>query len=44
MLKYDNTQCESLPSGWNVVGETTVLGVGELKGLPIELIPDDSGR
>ena len=33
----------SLPSGWNVVGETTtVLGVGELKGLPIELIPDDN--
>ena len=33
----------SLPSGWNVVGETTtVLGVGESKGLPIELIPDDN--
>ena len=33
----------SLPSGWNVIGETTtVLGVGELKGLPIELIPDDN--
>lgn len=31
----------SLPSGWEVVGETTtVLAVGELKGLPIELIPD----
>ena len=30
----------SLPSGWEVAGETTtVLAVGELKGLPIELIP-----
>ena len=33
----------SLPSGWEVAGETTtVLAVGELKGLPIELIPDSN--
>ena len=33
----------SLPSGWEVEGETTtVLAVGELKGLPIELIPDSN--
>jgi len=33
----------SLPSGWEVIGETTtVLAVGELKGLPIELIPDSN--
>ena len=33
----------SLPSGWEVTGETTtVLAVGELKGLPIELIPDSN--
>ncbi len=32
----------SIPPGWNVVGEmTTVLAVGEVKGLPIELIPDE---
>ena len=31
----------SLPSGWTVLGDTTiVLAVGEMRGLPIQVIPD----
>ena len=33
----------SLPSGWSVVGDTTVvLAVGETLGIPIQVIPDMS--
>ena len=33
----------SLPSGWEVSGDANViLGVGEISGVPLELVPDDS--
>ena len=33
----------SLPSGWNVSGEgNVIMGVGEISGVPLEVIPDKS--
>ena len=38
-----NLNVRSLPSGWTILGETTVvLAVGEIRGLPIQVIPSSN--
>ena len=38
-----NLSVRSLPSGWTVLGDTTVvLAVGEIRGLPIQVIPSSN--